>query len=181
MESEPFVYEARYGMGGRTWRVLVTALVFVILGITLRLPLAVRVLDFALFGLGGLVMLGVGLSRQVAFRVGPEGVTLGGVPPRYQSGTRVVPWTDIERVVLWRQGLPRGRSMLYVGLVRCVGAPPLAGRTARAAGRAVAATLTPGISAETLGASRAVNGWRLDPGRLVAAVGHFAPGVPVDR
>lgn len=181
MDSDPFVYEARYGLGGRTWKTLVTALVFVILGITLKLSLAVRIADFVLFGAGGLAVLVTGLSRQVAFRVDAQGVTLGGVPPRYRSGTRVVPWPEIERIVLWRQRLPRGRSLLYVGLVRPQGAPPLTGRASRATGRAVATALTPGISADLLAASRAVNGWQLDTGRLVTAAGHFAPGVPVDR
>jgi hypothetical protein len=125
-------------------------------------------------------MAAVGLSHRVAFRVDAGGVTLGGTPPRYRAGTRVVPWGDIERVVLWQQQLPYGRTMPWVGLVRRAGAPPLGGRGAQATGRAVAGVLTPpGVSADILAASRAVNGWTLDPGQLARAVGHFAPDVLV--
>lgn len=37
VESEPFVYEARYGLGGRTGLIIVIAFVFAILGIVLPL------------------------------------------------------------------------------------------------------------------------------------------------
>jgi hypothetical protein len=47
-------------------------------------------------------------------------------------------------------------------------------------GRMVA-SVAPGISADIVLASRAINGWSLDTGRLAAAVGHFAPRVQVDR
>jgi hypothetical protein len=42
-----------------------------------------------------------------------------------------------------------------------------------------ARTLTPGVSGDTLLASRAVNLWRLDAHRMAASVAHFAPGVRV--
>ena len=180
MENDPFVYEARYSLRGRPGLVVALAAVFVIAGIFGHLSLAVRILDFALFGVGGLIMLVTGLSRRVAFRVDGRGVTLGGIPPRYRAGTRFVPWADIEQVVLWRQPMPYGRSMAYVGLRRRPGAPPLGGRKTQLAGRAVAATLTRGIPADTLSASRAVNGWRLAPEKLAAAVRHFGPGVLVE-
>jgi len=180
VENDPFVYEARYSLRGRPGLVVAVALVFVVAGIVGHLSLAVRILDFALFGVGGLIMLTAGLSRRVALRVDGRGVTLGGIPPRYRSGTRFVPWADIEQVVLWRQSLPYGRSMPYVGLRRRPGAPPLGGKKAQLAGRAVASTLTRGISAGTLSASRAVNGWRLDPARLARAVNYFAPGISVE-
>jgi hypothetical protein len=180
VENDPFVYEARYSLRGRSGVVVVLSMVFVIVGIVGPLSPAVRILDFALFGAGGLLMLITGLSRRVALRVDARGVTLGGIPPRYRSGTRFVPWADIEQVVLWRQSLPYGRSMPYVGLRRRPGAPPLGGKKTQLAGRAVAATLTRGISADTLGVSRAVNGWRLDPDRLARAVNYFAPGVRIE-
>jgi hypothetical protein len=50
--------------------------------------------------------------------------------------------------------MPYGRSMRYVAL-------------------------TPGVSGDTLLASRAVNLWRLDAHRMAAAVAHFAPAVRV--
>jgi hypothetical protein len=180
VENDPFAYEARYGLGGRTGLVIAVALVFAVCGIVLPLSPGMRIADIALFGGGGLLMLGVAASRRVAFRVDATGVTLGGTPPRYRSGTRVVPWTEIERIVLWRQHLPHGASMRYVGLVRRAGAAPLAGPKAHAVAGVTARALTP-VSGDILMASRAVTGWRLDEGHLAAAVGHFAPGVPIDR
>lgn len=181
VDDDPYVYEARYGLGGRTGVMIVISLVFAALGLLPGLSAGVRITCVALFGGGGLLMLGVAATRQVAFRVDASGVTLGGMPPRYRSGTRFCPWADIERVVLWRQRLPHGASMRYVGLVRRADAPPLAGRRAALAGRVAARALTPGISGDTLMASRAINGWRLDEARLASAVGHFAPGAVIDR
>lgn len=180
MESEPFVYDARYGLGGRTGLIIVIALVFAILGIVLPLSTGLRIADIVLFGGGGLFMLGVATSHRVAFRVDARGVTLGGVPPRYRSGTHFVPWADIEKVVLWQQKLPHGGSMRYVGLVRRAGAPPLAGRSAQFVGRIMAAAVARGISGDTLMASRGIDGWSLDKDRLTAAVEHFAPGIPIN-
>jgi len=159
--SEPFVYEARFGLGGRTGLIIVIALVFAILGVVLHLSTGLRIADIVFFGGGGLFMLGVAASHRVAIRVDASGVTLGGVPPRYRSGTRFVPWADIEKVVLWQQKLPRGGSMRYVGLVRRAGAPPLTGRRAQFVGRVMAPAVARGISGDTLMASRAINGWSL--------------------
>jgi hypothetical protein len=82
--------------------------------------------------------------------------------------------------VLWEQRLPYGVTMRYVGVARRADAAPLAGGWKRAVLRSAARALTP-VSGEILMASRAVNGWRLDVDRLAAAVGHFAPGIPIDR
>jgi len=179
-DGDTFVYQARYGLGGRTGMVIVGSAAFVVLGIVLPMPLAVRIIDFALFGGGALVMLGAAASRRVAFGVDAEGITLGGTPPRYRSGTRFVPWADIERIVLWTQRLPPyGTTMRYVGVARRPDAPPLGGPRTRAVARVTARALTP-VPGDILLASRAVNGWRLDVDRLAAAVQHFAPGVPID-
>jgi hypothetical protein len=178
MAAESFVYEARYGWSGRTARIVIVGLVFAVAGIAL--PLVLRIIDIVFFGGGALFFLGVICTRRVAFRVDASGVTLGGTPPRYRSGTRVVPWADIKQVVLWEQPLPYGRSMRHVGLVRRKGAPPLAGRRGQRLGRATARALVPDhVSGDTLLASRAVNSWRLDADRLIAAVKHFAPGVKI--
>jgi hypothetical protein len=176
MAPESFVYEARYGWNGRTGRIVVVGIVFAVAGVAL--PLVLRIIDIVFFGGGALFFLGVICTRRVAFRVDASGVTLGGTPPRYRSGTRMVPWADIRKVVLWEQPMPYGRSMRYVGLVRRKGAPPLAGRRGQRLGRATARALVPDhVSGDTLLASRAVNSWRLDTGRLAAAVEHFAPHV----
>jgi hypothetical protein len=91
-----------------------------------------------------------------------------------------VEWPYRAQLVLWEQRLPYGSSMRYVGLVRRKGAPPLAGRRGQRLGRATARALVPDhVSGDTLLASRAVNSWRLDADRLIAAVKHFAPGVKI--
>lgn len=180
MDPESFVYEARYGWNGRTGLIVVASFLFVVLGFAVPLSAGLRIADVLLFGVGGLLMLGVVGSRQVAMRVDAEGVTLGGVPPRYRSGTTFVPWADIEKVVLWKQKLPHGGSLPYVGLARRKDAPPLAGRPVRLLGRIMARAVAPQVSGDTLMASRAINGWRLDKERLATAVEHFAPGVRLE-
>jgi hypothetical protein len=173
------VYEARYGWHGRTIGLVVVAVVFDVLAVVLPMPLWLRVAILLLFGGGLLVMLAGILGQRLALRVDETGITLGSPPLRPASKAQVVPWADIRRVVLWRQALPYAQTMRYVGLERRHGAPPLAGPRARKAGRIAGSALAPHVDPETLMASRAVNGWRLDPQRLAAAVAHFAPGVQV--
>jgi hypothetical protein len=131
------------------------------------------------FGGGALVFIASIATRRVALRVDASGVTLGGSPGRYRSTTCLIPWADIREVVLWRQPMPYGRSMRYVGVARRKGARPLAGPRGQRAGKVTARALAPGVSGDTLLASRAVNLWRLDTHRMAAAVAHFAPGVRV--
>jgi hypothetical protein len=111
--------------------------------------------------------------------VDASGVTLGGSPGRYGATTVLIPWADIREIVLWRQPMPYGRSVRYVGVARRKGTRPLAGRRGQRAAKAAARALTPGVSGNTLLASRAVNLWHLDTHRMAAAVAHFAPGVRV--
>jgi hypothetical protein len=178
MSPESFVYEARYGWSARTARIVIVGLVFAVAGIAL--PLAWRIIDIVFFGGGALFFLGVICTRRVAFRVDASGVTLGGTPPRYRSGTRFVPWADVKKVVLWQQPQPYGNSVRCIGLERRRAAPPLAGRRGRRFGRATARALVPDhVSGDTLLASRAINSWRLDTDRLTAAVEHFAPEVKI--
>ena len=105
-------------------------------------------------------------------------LTPGGSLGRHRS-TCLIPWADIREVVLWRQPMPYGRSVPYVGVARGKGAQPLAGRRGQRAAGVTARALTPGLSGDTLLARRAVNLWRLDAHRMAAAVAHFAPGVRV--
>jgi hypothetical protein len=177
--SEPGVYVARYGWNGRSGSLIIGAGVFVVLALTVPMSLALRVVTLVFFGGGLLVFTASIASRRVALRIDASGVTLGGSPVRYRSTTGLIPWTDIREIVLWRQPMPYGRSMRYVGVARRKGAPPLAGRRSQRAGQAASRALTPGVSGSTLLASRAVNLWRLDAPRMAAAVAHFAPGIRV--
>ncbi len=179
MTAEPGVYVARYGWNRRSGGLIVGAAVFVLLALTVPMSLPLRVVTLVFFGGGLLVFTASIATRRVALRVDASGVTLGGSPGRYHATTRLIPWTDVKDVVLWRQPMPYGRSMRYIGVARRHGARPLAGRRGRRASKVTARALTPGVSSDTLLASRAVNLWRLDADRLTAAVTHFAPSVRV--
>jgi hypothetical protein len=172
------VYVARYGWNGRSGGLIIGAAVFVLIALTVPMSLALRVVTLVLFGGGALVFIASIAARRVALRVDASGITLGGSPGRYRSTTRLIPWDEVREVVLWRQPMPYGRSVRYVAVARRRGAPPLAGRRGRRAGQVTARALTP-VSGDMLLASRAANLWRLDTGRMTAAVAHFAPGVRV--
>ncbi|MDX2544443.1 hypothetical protein ACOT81_28190 [Streptomyces sp. WI04-05B] len=169
------VYEARYDWDRRTVRLVAFSAVFTVVLLLPGMPWPARALGLPLFGGGGLFMAYVTMSRKVAFRVDGTGVLLGGSPARYRATTTHVPWEDITGFVLWRQ-LIGVASMPHVGVTRREGAPALPGDGPKA--RAVVEFLTP-VPADTVMSSRAVNGWRLDKDRLLTAVAHFAPGIPV--
>ncbi|WP_137994153.1 hypothetical protein [Streptomyces vilmorinianum] len=169
------VYRARYGWDRRTTGVVALSALFTVVLLLPDMPLLGRILGLPLFGAGGLFLAYVAMSRKVAFRVDETGVLLGGNAARYRATTAHVPWADITGVVLWRQRTGR-TTVPYVGVARREGAPPLPG--SGPANRAVLEFLTP-VSADVAQASRAVVGWRLDKDRLLAAVTHFAPDVPV--
>jgi len=173
-------YEARFGWNPRSGFVIICGALFVAIGIFIPMSTALRVVDFAFFGGGAILMLGVVCSRQLALRVDAQGVTLGGMPPRHRSKTTFVPWADVEKVVLWEQTLPPyGQHMPWIGLVRRPGAPALAAARGQRFARGVTTALALPVSPETLSTSRGVNGWRLDKQRLAAAIHRFAPGVPL--
>jgi hypothetical protein len=178
--GEPRVYVARYGWNRRSGSLIMGAAVFVLLAVTVPMSLALRVVTLVFFGGGALVFIASIATRRVALRVDASGVTLGGSPGRYRATTVLIPWADIKEIVLWRQPMPYGRSVRYVGVARRrKGTRPLAGRRGQRAAKATARALTPGVSGDTLLASRAVNLWHLDTHRMAAAVAHFAPGVRV--
>ncbi|MGY3204896.1 hypothetical protein [Streptomyces sp. TE5632] len=169
------VYQAHYGWDLRTTGVVAVCAAFTAVLLFSDVPLYARVLGLPLFGAGGLLMAYTALSGKVAFRVDETGVLLGGSPARYRATTARVPWSDITGVVLWRQAAGRS-SVPWVGVVRREGAPVLSGDGPKA--RTVLEHLVP-VPVPVATASRSVTGWRLDRDRLIAAVAHFAPGIPV--
>jgi len=179
MTAEHGAYVARYGWNRRSGLLIVGALVFVFVGLTAPMSLALRVTAVVFFGAGALVFISSIATRRVALRVDARGVTLGGSPGRSRSRDRLIPWGEVSAIVLWRAPVPYGRSMRYVGVVRQPGAAKLARRRGRRASRAAASALSLGVSGDTLLASRAVNLWHLNTHRLSAAVAQFAPGVQV--
>ncbi|MGW0826122.1 hypothetical protein [Streptomyces sp. NPDC002845] len=169
------VYQARYGWDLRTTGVVALSAVFTAVLLLPDVPLFAQILGLPLFGAGGLFMAYVALSRKVAFRVDETGVLLGGSPARYRATTTHVPWDDITGFVLWHQAAGSA-SLPYVGVIRREGAPALPGDGPEA--RAALKHVVP-VSADVAMTSRAVTGWRFDKDRLVAAVAHFAPDIPV--
>ena len=86
-----------------------------------------------------------------------------------------MPWDDITGFVLWRPDVGVS-SVLHVGVTRREGAPSLPGDGPKS--RAVLDFLAP-VSPDTAVSSRPVTGWLFDQDRLITAVAHFAPGLPV--
>src|SRR6202167_4728462 len=136
VSPDPGVYVARYGWNGRSGSLIIGAAVFVLVALTVPMSMALRVVTLVLFGGGGLVFIAGIASRRVALRVDASGVTLGGSPGRYRSTTILIPWADIREIVLWRQPMPYGRSIRYIGVARRKGTRPLAGRRRQRAARA---------------------------------------------
>lgn len=119
------------------------------------------------------------LSRRVALAVTAEGVTFGQIPPWPASHTASVLWSDIEALVLWRQGR-WPRSVRYIGVVRRAGAPPLPGSARNPALRRLNNAVVPaGLSEDLVADSRPISFWRLDKTRLTAAVDNFRPDVRI--
>ncbi|MDI1462448.1 hypothetical protein QEZ54_15865 [Catellatospora sp. KI3] len=184
MDQIPAEYVARYGFNLRQVLILAVCALFTAVaalpGVDMEPP--VRVLTFALFGVGGLLMLYNAASRKVALRVDAAGILLGGPPVRYRSGSVLVPWAEIAEVVLFTQVVHGGHSrhrFRYVGVRRtgAAQAPP-AGSVRRAA-EAVSAALLSHVPAEVVRNSRAASGWKLDEQALRAAIAYHGPTVPV--
>ncbi|MEV0251418.1 hypothetical protein AB0H76_32830 [Nocardia sp. NPDC050712] len=137
-----------------------------------------RIATLLLFGGGGLLLVAVALSRKVALRVDQAGITLGGQPLRYESGTLRIPWAEVQAVVLWRQHSAAG--IAWIGVLRSVDAPPLPSTPAGATGRRVhsaAAAISGAPDARLLECGRTINGWKLDTAQLAATLRAIAPQV----
>ncbi|MFC3499525.1 hypothetical protein ACFOOK_00730 [Micromonospora krabiensis] len=172
-------YEARFGLTRRDLLMLPTGVVAVAVGVLVFRDEPVAGVGAAVFG-GALLLLRLitVLSRRVALRVDAAGITLGQVPPWPSSHTAVVPWADIEAVVLWTQQV--GLSTIpYVGVQRRPGLAPLPG-SARSRGlRRINQAVVPYVPPAVLADSRPATFWRLHRPSLEATVRHFAPAVPV--
>jgi hypothetical protein len=178
MADDALTYEEYQGFGGRTGSGLVLCAVFVIFASVEQLPVGLRIAFLVVFGGTGALLIAHAVSHRIALRVDAEGVTMGGTPLRYRSTTKLVPWSDIERIVVWQRRMPRGGPLLYVGLAGGPNAPRPEGPAARAAARANALA-APTVPGGTYLAIRAVTGWHLGPARLAAATARFAPTVQI--
>jgi hypothetical protein len=177
--DDPITYETHHGLGGRTGPGLLLCLVFVIGAFAARLPAGALIAVLLVFGGAGTMLLVNGLSGRIALRVDASGITLGGTPLRYKSTTRFVPWSDIERIVVWQRWQPRGGPLVYIGLAGPADALQADGRVARLAARANALAAPP-VPGRTYLGLRAVTGWHLDVDRLAAATAHYAPSIRIE-
>jgi len=174
-------YVARFGWTRRDLFLLPFCLLFVAIGTTMAVT-GEPVLGAlgVLMGAAYVVLWTTAfLSRRVALAVTVEGITLGLIPPWPASRIALVPWSDVEAVVLWRQAAGYA-SVRYIGVQRRAGAPPLPGSARSPMLRRINKTLVPAHLPTALVAdSRPVSFWRLNKARLVAAINQFAPHVPV--
>ncbi|WFE49433.1 hypothetical protein [Micromonospora sp. WMMD1155] len=175
-------YEVRFGLVRRDLVLMPVSAFFVAVGVLLfpdeKLPGVAAVA----FGGGFLLLRLVSvLSRRVALRVDAAGVTLSHTPPWPSSSTAMVPWSDIEMVMLWTQQVA-WTTVSYVGLQRRRDLPPLPG-SARSPGlRLLNQAAVPHVPPAVLADSRPATFWRLHRPSFEAAVRHFAPTVEfVDR
>ncbi len=144
------------------------------------MPLWLRLVVIAFFGGGAVMMAAVSFRRPIAVRVDQAGVTLCASPLYPKSTTRVFPWEDVTRVIIWRGPFSGRVSRLeFVGVERRPGALPLSGKFIGRSSQAAARLEAPGIPAEAAVTRAGTNGWVLDHGKLTAAVAYFAPGVRV--
>ncbi len=172
-------YEARFGFTRRDLLLVPTSAVFLAVGVSmLRDEPVPAVAAVALGGAFLILRLISALSRRVALRVDAAGVTLALTPPWPSSRTAVVPWSDIEAVVLFTQHVGVA-SIPYVGLQRRPGLPPLPGSARSRFLRRMNHAVVPHVPPDVLADSRQATSWRLHRPRLKAAVRHFAPSVKI--
>ncbi|MFK4243138.1 hypothetical protein ACI2KV_09650 [Micromonospora chokoriensis] len=176
------VYEVRFGLVRRDLVLMPASAVFVALGVLLFPDEKLSGVAAVAFGGGFLLLRLVSvLSRRVALRVDAAGVTLSHTPPWPPSSTAVVPWSEIEMVVLWTQHVA-WTTVPYVGLQRRRGLPPLPGSARSRALRVMNQVAVPFVPPDVLADSRPATFWRFHRPSLEAAVRHFAPTVEfVDR
>jgi hypothetical protein len=168
-------YEERYRLTGRAAAGLAASVLLVVVGFLWHLPVLFLPLAAAL---AVLTAQGAGVidrvRRTTAFRADKEGITLGTVPDKLtvRRGSRLfIPWTDVERIILYPVH-PRGRGVVQcVGVQRRATAEPLQWGNEQAPGCPV-----PRVPAW---ATRMVTGWRLDRSRLAAVTAVAAPDVPI--
>ncbi len=173
MLPDPGCYEVRYRTS-RAVQVLASALLALGLGLLWHTPLIFAALTVLLAVPAVLTL----VLRPVAFRADHAGITLGSDRLLPRRPAVFIPWTDVERIILYpRKAAGLGDYLWASGEVECIGvlrregAPALPYGNKRAPGCPV-----PGVAA---GATQRVIHWRLDRDRLAAVTAAVAPGIPV--
>jgi hypothetical protein len=174
MLPDPGCYEERYRLG-RAVGVLASALLALGLGLLWHTPLIFAALT-VLFAIPAVLAVA---RPPVAFRVDHAGITLGSDRQLPRSPAVFIPWTDVERIILYPGRKAAGfgdyiwasDQAQYIGVQRRDGAPALPHGNERAPWCPV-----PGVAA---GATRQIKRWHLDRDRLAAVTATVAPGIPV--
>jgi hypothetical protein len=174
MLPDPGCYEERYRTS-RAVGVLASALLALGLGLLWHTPLIFAVLTVLLAVPAALAL----VLRPAAFRADHAGITLGSDRLLPRRPTVFIPWTDVERIILYPGRKPSGfgdyiwvnGEVECIGVLRREGAPALPHGNEQAPGCPV-----PGVAA---GATRRVIHWRLDRERLAAVTAAVAPGIAV--
>jgi hypothetical protein len=158
----PTKYAAR-GLAGIVLAIGATAL--------LPLPWEVKAVVWAFFGWVVLKVVFSVANGSVAFRVDAAGVTLGVVLRRFRTTTVFVPWTDVERIVLWESPTPRS-TLPFLTVVRRPDASGLLPAGPEFTG-------LPSATGDDARTTRPITNWTLDPAALREALQLLAPGVPL--
>jgi len=187
MSPDPACYEERYGLTGHAGVGLAVGVISVGLGVVWQAPrfsaasviLAVPVI-FSAFGVI-LAMPGViAIARRtIAFRADTAGITLGTVPdnmPALRRPAVFIPWTDVERVVLYLAGPDGSRAgncaqVTGIAVQRRVGTTDVTW----------ADKFYPGFPWPTAASrpTRKITGWRLNRERLAEVRAAVAPAIPI--
>jgi hypothetical protein len=175
MLPDPGCYEERYRMGAGAAVGLFIGLTTIGLSFLTVAPWVAGIVIAA----GLLALMGPGLAarRMIAFRADYAGITLGAVPGKLKvrhGPAAFIPWADIEKIIVYPAdpgGQDANDRVQCLGVQRWERSPALPEGNEPAPGCPV-----PGVAA---GATRRVDGWRLDRERLAAVTAAVAPGVPI--
>ena len=174
MLPDPGCYEERYRLTGAA-----LGLASALLALGLGLLWHTQLIFAALTVLAAVPAVLVLVLRPVAFRADHAGITLGSDRLLPRRPAVFIPWTDVERIILYPSRKAAGFSdylwasgqVECIGVLRREGAPALPYGNEKAPGCPV-----PGVAA---GATRRVIHWRLDRERLAAVTAVVAPGIAV--
>ncbi len=108
------VFSARYGWSRATTFAVVVAVAFNAAALALAMPLILRAAVVIFFGLGGLAVLVVALTRRVAVEFDAAGIR---VQAAFARRPRTFVWSDVDAVVFWDQQVSARKQ-------RCVGILP---------------------------------------------------------
>jgi hypothetical protein len=161
MLPDPGCYEERYRLGGAVW-VLVSAFLALGLGFLWHTPLIFAALTVLLASPAVLAV----ARPPVAFRADHAGITLGSDRPLPRRPAVFIPWTDVERIILYpdRKAAGFGDNIWasdqtqYIGVQRRDRARPCPIATSRLPGARCLAS-RPGRPGRSRGGSSTATGW----------------------